>query len=336
METSESIRQRNEEKSRMVVTTLVLSLSIIAIMAILVSQWLKKRGYDTIYTVFIVIAGIILYLELTKPSCFQKTQPEKGNEKFSPASASTPIGDQILQSGTYEIPQGATSINIYGGGGGGGTSGGYSGGGGGGSGHLGTFIVPPNAVRVALTFGTGANPGQNGGSSSATFIDANGNAVSTVSVQGGGTGKDGGVNIWNRNYGGQGGDGLFGGGGGGSMNSIVLNTVPIVGAGGNGDLKFGGANGSPGHLINDGGSENGGQGGGNGGEGGSDSNASIGGGGGGGWGGGKGGGGIVDDTRYQESTNLGKNASGPSSGGGGGGGSGGSGGGGAPGYALFK
>lgn len=151
-----------------------------------------------------------------------------------------PVTKIFTQSGSWECPQGVTSVHIllFGGGGGGGGNGGTAGGGGGG-GHMVSKVLTVTPGQVyPITIGTGGN----GGSAGYNIGTAGGNggatSFGTLASANGGSGGTAGRASSSTNYAGDGGSGGTGGGGAGAKS-----TSGTVSGGTGGSGSYGGSGG---------------------------------------------------------------------------------------------
>ena len=183
-----------------------------------------------------------------------------------------PVTEIFTQSGSWECPQGVTSVHIllFGGGGGGGGNGGTAGGGGGGGHMVSKVLTVTPGQGYPITLGTlasanGGSGGTAGRDSSSTNYAGNGGSGGTGGGGAGAKSTSGTVS------GGTGGSGSYGGSGGRG-----LSNSSAAGNGGNGIAAAGGTG------AGGAGSGGGGAGGGYGGKGGDGGKPNFGGGGGGG------------------------------------------------------
>ena len=170
-------------------------------------------------------------------------------------------------SGTWTVPDGVTSVNVYviGGGAGGSNSASY-GGGGGGCAYSPSFSVTPGA-SLAYSVGAGGSATVAGGNSTFSTLTGGGGGIPSSQLQNGGTASGGAFNY----TGGNGNSGGFGwGGGGGSSAGTTSNGnigdtggsggaggVAVTNGGAGGTGKSSGNNGDPGSAPGGGGGSGG-------------------------------------------------------------------------------
>lgn|GEM_PF-931297 len=153
------------------------------------------------------------------------------------------ITELITASGTWNRPDGVTSIfvRVIGGGAGGSVGGSNYGGGGGGSGYMAYMpsLIDVSAISsVAVTIGAGGSVGSAGGVTSfGSYISASGGSAGISLGNGGNGGSGGGGGGGQASY--PGGNGSYGGGGGGGG----IMSSASGGSGGNGGTYGGGGGG---------------------------------------------------------------------------------------------